>query len=100
MKKFFSKENLGAKGFISALCVCILAAGGIGLYSYKKAADKLNEELINANKPSVTEKADAAEQANVEQEQVKKTEKQPEETTAPQPAETTEQTHTMFSSVL
>lgn len=92
MKKFFSKENLGSKGFISALCVCILAAGGIGLYSYKKAADKLNEELINANKPSVTEKADAAEQANVEQEQVKKTEKQPEETTAPKPAETTEQT--------
>ena len=92
MKKFFSKENLGGKGFISALCVCILAAGGIGLYSYRKAADKLNEELIDMNKPSVTEKADGAEPANAEQEQVKKTEKAPEETTASQPAETTEQT--------
>lgn len=92
MKKFFSKENLGGKGFISALCVCVLAAGGIGLYSYRKAADKLNEELIDMNKPSVTEKADGAEAANAEQEQVKKTEKAPEETTASQPAETTEQT--------
>lgn len=88
MKKFFSKENLGGKGFISALCVCILAAGGIGLYSYRKAADKLNEELIDMNKPSVTEKADNAEQANAEQEQVKKTEKAPEETTTAEPAET------------
>ena len=92
MKKFFSKENLGGKGFISALCVCILAAGGIGLYSYRKAADKLNEELIDMNKPSVTETTDGAKPANAEQEQVKKTEKAPEETTASQPAETTEQT--------
>lgn len=92
MKKFFSKENLGGRGFISALCVCILAAGSIGLYSYRKAADKLNEELIDMNKPSVTESTNSAEPANAEQEQVKKTEKTPDETTASQPAETTEQT--------
>lgn len=92
MKKFFSKENLGAKGFITALCVCILAAGGIGIYSYTKAADKLNDELINMNKPSVTEKTDNAHQANAEQEQVKKTEKPTEETTAASSSETTEQT--------
>ncbi|MGN1134747.1 MAG: peptidoglycan DD-metalloendopeptidase family protein [Oscillospiraceae bacterium] len=84
MKKFFSKENLGGKGFITAICICILAVGGIGLYSYSKAADKLNEELINANKSNAVTEADNAEQANAEQQQVKKTEKNTEETTAPQ----------------
>lgn len=92
MKKFFSKENLSGKGFISALCVCILAAGGIGLYSYRKAADKLNEELINANKPSVSAPNEDAAQADAEQKQVKKTEPKPTETTVSEPAETTEQT--------
>ena len=41
MKKFFSKENLGSKGFITAVCVCVLAVGGIGMYSYSKVQQKL-----------------------------------------------------------
>lgn len=74
MKKFFSKENLGGKGFITALCVCVLAVGGIGIYSYSKAAEQLKNNLSVSEKPTVVTQPPSAEQANAEQTKVKKDE--------------------------
>ncbi len=84
MKKFFSKENLGGKGFITALCVCVLAVGGIGIYSYSKAADELKKELSVSEKPTAVTQPPSAEQANAEQTQIKKDEPKHTETTTEQ----------------
>ena len=82
MKNFFSKLKLTGKGFAAAVCVCLLAVGGAGIYSYTKVADRLNEQLISQNKNTSSDKAadkssDDA-QVNAEQTSVAK----PEETTA------------------
>lgn len=81
MKNFFSKLKLTGKGFAAAVCVCLLAVGGAGIYSYTKVADRLNEQLISQNKNTSSDKAadkssDDA-QVNAEQTSVAK----PEETT-------------------
>lgn len=86
MKKFFSKENLGSKGFITAVCVCVLAVGGIGMYSYSKVQQKLTDELLDASrKPAVTESTNAA-PADVPKQQVKKDSPAPAETSKTTPA--------------
>ena len=74
MKNFFSKENLGGKGFAIAVCVCLLIVGGVGIYSYKKAADQLNDQLIGNKPTAAAEDAPGAAKANAEQTQVAKTE--------------------------
>ena len=86
MKNFFSKLKLTGKGFAAAVCVCLLAVGGAGIYSYTKVADRLNEQLISQNKNTSSDKAadkssDDA-QVNAEQTSVAK----PEETTAAEEA--------------
>lgn len=82
MKNFFSKLKLTGKGFAAAVCVCLLAVGGAGIYSYTKVADRLNEQLISQNKntssDSAADKSSDDAQANAEQTSVAK----PEETTA------------------
>ena len=86
MKNFFSKLKLTGKGFAAAVCVCLLAVGGAGIYSYTKVADRLNEQLISQNKNTSSDKAadkssDDA-QVNAEQTSVAK----PEETAAAEEA--------------
>lgn len=82
MKNFFSKLKLTGKGFAAAVCVCLLAVGGAGIYSYTKVADRLNEQLISQNKntssDSAADKSSDDAQVNAEQTSVEK----PEETTA------------------
>lgn len=77
MKNFFSKENLGGKGFAIAVCVCLLIVGGVGIYSYKKVADQLNDQLIGNNPTAATQDDSDAAKANAEQTKVAKTETKP-----------------------
>ncbi|MCD7731424.1 MAG: M23 family metallopeptidase [Oscillospiraceae bacterium] len=89
MKKFFSKENFSGKGFAIAVCVCLLIVGGVGVYSYSKVADELNDKLISNNK--LTDAADddsGAAQANAEQTQIAKTEAATEQQTTAETEQT------------
>ncbi len=45
MKNIFKSK----RSFTIALCLCLLAVGGAGIYSYTKIADKLNDSLIGQN---------------------------------------------------
>lgn len=86
MKNFFSKLKLTGKGFAAAVCVCLLAVGGAGIYSYTKVADRLNEQLISQNKntssDNAADKSSDDAQVNAEQTSVAK----PEETAAAEEA--------------
>lgn len=76
MKNIFA--GLKGKGFIAAVCVCLLIAGGAGIYSYNKVADKLNDDLVQQNKNTSDTADKSAEQAASPKTDVQK----PAETTA------------------
>ena len=73
MKNFFGR--LSGKGIVAAICICLIAVGGAGIYSYNKVADKLNEQLLSSNAVKTPEMPDSP--VNAEQTQVAKTTEAP-----------------------
>jgi murein DD-endopeptidase MepM/ murein hydrolase activator NlpD len=101
MKNFFGKfkeKNMDGKAFAAAVCVCLLIVGGIGIYSYKKAEDQLNDALISSNKSSadLNSADDDTKQANAEQTQIAKKETVTTVTEAPADEEKTEEESTQL----
>lgn len=73
MKNFFGK--LSGKGMIAAVCICLVAVGGAGIYSYNKVADKLNQQLLSSNAEKTPPMPEAP--VNAEQTQIAKTTEPP-----------------------
>ena len=92
MRNFFSKEKLSGKGFAAAVAACLVIVGGAGIYSYKKVADKLNDQLIGNTKAVSDEVSVTEAPVNAEQTGIAKTEPAEAETqkTESEPAEAAE----------
>lgn len=79
------KFKISSKSLIITSGICVAVAAIAGFYTYSKASDQLNAEIIGGNKTTLSAEANTETPVNVEQTNIAKT-----ETTAPAETETVE----------
>ncbi|MBQ3161807.1 MAG: M23 family metallopeptidase [Oscillospiraceae bacterium] len=68
------KFKISSKSLIITSGICIAVAAVAGIYTYNKASDQLNAEIIGSNKTTLSAEVDPETPVNVEQTNVAKTE--------------------------
>lgn len=68
------KFKISSKSLIITSGICIAVAAIAGFYTYNKASDQLNAEIIGSNKTTLSAEADTEAPVNVEQTNIAKTE--------------------------
>lgn len=68
------KFKISSKSLIITSGVCIVVAAAAGIYTYNKASDQLNAEIISGNKTTLSAEADPEKPVNIEQTNIAKTE--------------------------